>query len=472
MKRSAGNNEDESRLQKARLGDVGLTGDKMDESDSSSTSSEDKKPKPSPKEVDMPYKKCKNFAERLMRVLHFGIGKDTIWWIGEGKAIAIHTRNLKKGNMLSDHFKVKDYSVFIRNCNRWGFRRTVQFPVPQGVISYQCSLFQEDEPHLVHHMRMDSDVQDVFVKHRGSEGNTPFDPKKIAKAARAAGGGQHDPRFAPAANSCTSVALNQHAAAVQGFSKEQVLQLIQGTNLAGAAQTLTRDPPGMGGAAPPPSYESTLMQYESTLMQQLLGTANKSAPRPPPVPQQEPRHDQLLQRILNLSEEYLTEPSQSLGGESTQPIRMALHILKLQGDKYHAEKKLELAQMDQLAALLAAAPQPAPPSTQPSMAGRVALAEQLFQSVNLAALAPPAPRPHEMVSAPVVVASSGQDQSTQSQGALCSSEALMQLLASNGIAPISQPLQQQPQQPVASVPGNLNLADLLGLLQNPQNNSR
>jgi len=455
MKRSAGNNEDERRLQKARLGDAGLTGDKTNLSDSSSTSSEDKKPKSSPTEADMPCKKCKNFAERLMRVLHLGIENETIWWIGEGKAIAIHTRNLKKGNMLLEHCKVKDYSVFIRNCNRWGFRRTVQFPVPQGVISYQCSLFQKDEPHLVHHMRMDSDVQDVFVKHRDAEGNTPFDPKKIAKAARAAGGGQHDPRFAPAAGAFTSVALNQQAAAVQGFSKEQALQLIQGTNLVGAAQTLTKDPPAIGGATPAPSFERTLVQ-------QLLGGAG-SAARPPPVQKQEPPHDQLLQRILNLSEEYLTLPSQSLGGgESTQVIRMALHILKLQGDKYTAEKKLEQAQMDPLAALLCAATPPAPQSTQPSMAGRIALAEQLFQSVNLTALAPPVPQPHEVVSAPDVVTSSGQNQSTQSQGSLGSSEALMQLLASNGIAPIS-----QPQQPVAAAaPGNLNLASLLGLLQN------
>jgi HSF-type DNA-binding len=64
-------------------------------------------------------RKAKNFAERLMHVLKDGIGKDTVWWVGDGKAVAIHTRNLKDGDLLSQHFRVKDYSVFIRNCNRW-----------------------------------------------------------------------------------------------------------------------------------------------------------------------------------------------------------------------------------------------------------------------------------------------------------------------------------------------------------------
>ena len=66
-----------------------------------------------------PQRKAKNFAERLMHVLQGQIGTDTVWWVGEGKAVAIHTRNLKDGDMLTQHFRVKDYGVFIRNCNRW-----------------------------------------------------------------------------------------------------------------------------------------------------------------------------------------------------------------------------------------------------------------------------------------------------------------------------------------------------------------
>ena len=89
-------------------------------SDSGSQSSEDKKPKAVPaKDGNAPHRKPKNFAERLMKVLREEISQDTIWWIGDGKAVAIHTKNLKQGNLLTEHFKVKDYTVFIRNCNRW-----------------------------------------------------------------------------------------------------------------------------------------------------------------------------------------------------------------------------------------------------------------------------------------------------------------------------------------------------------------
>lgn len=86
-----------------------------DGSDASSGSS-DKKPKAAPGPTE---KKPKNFAERLMRYLQAGGGDNVMWWIGDGKAIAVHTKNLRKGDLLSSQFKVKDYQVFIRNCNRW-----------------------------------------------------------------------------------------------------------------------------------------------------------------------------------------------------------------------------------------------------------------------------------------------------------------------------------------------------------------
>jgi HSF-type DNA-binding len=94
---------------------------KASDSGGSTSSEEEKKPKASKKKRKdgNPHRKPKNFAERLMRVLQDGIGQDTIWWVGDGKAIGIHSRNLRRGDMLSEHFNVKDYSVFIRNCNRW-----------------------------------------------------------------------------------------------------------------------------------------------------------------------------------------------------------------------------------------------------------------------------------------------------------------------------------------------------------------
>ena len=88
-----------------------------DSSGASTDTSADKKPKAAPTPAEP--KKAKNFAERLMRYLQRTGGDDTIWWIGDGKAIAIHTKNLRKGDLMSSYFKVKDYGVFVRNCNRW-----------------------------------------------------------------------------------------------------------------------------------------------------------------------------------------------------------------------------------------------------------------------------------------------------------------------------------------------------------------
>jgi HSF-type DNA-binding len=67
----------------------------------------------------MPDRKPKNFADRLMRVLLNDVAPDTLWWVGDGTAVAFHPKNLKKGTLLGTHFKTKDYNAFIRNCNRW-----------------------------------------------------------------------------------------------------------------------------------------------------------------------------------------------------------------------------------------------------------------------------------------------------------------------------------------------------------------
>lgn len=65
------------------------------------------------------YPKPKNFAERMMNALERGIASEAISWAGGGKAIALKTKHLKNSPELSSYFKAKDYSGFIRNCNRW-----------------------------------------------------------------------------------------------------------------------------------------------------------------------------------------------------------------------------------------------------------------------------------------------------------------------------------------------------------------
>ena len=69
--------------------------------------------------VNVTHPNPKNFAERLMFALEKGMGSDVINWQGEGRAISIHPKNLKKDPILENHFRVKNYGAFIRNCNRW-----------------------------------------------------------------------------------------------------------------------------------------------------------------------------------------------------------------------------------------------------------------------------------------------------------------------------------------------------------------
>lgn len=49
-----------------------------------------------------------------------------------------------------------------------GFRRVSHYQIEEGAVCYQNALFRKKEPHLVKHMRMDSDVQDVFERHQTS----------------------------------------------------------------------------------------------------------------------------------------------------------------------------------------------------------------------------------------------------------------------------------------------------------------
>ena len=65
------------------------------------------------------YPKPRNFAERMMNALERGIASDSISWAGDGKGVALHTNKLKDSPELTSYFKAKDYSAFIRNCNRW-----------------------------------------------------------------------------------------------------------------------------------------------------------------------------------------------------------------------------------------------------------------------------------------------------------------------------------------------------------------
>ena len=274
---------------------------------------------------------------------------------------------------------------------RRGFRRTVQYPVPQGVITYQCSLFQKDEPQLVHHMRMDSDVQDVFVKHRDQKGSEPFDPKRMRKEARArARSGQpHDPRLPPpGCNDPQGQALNLQAfaaaapaptfqhnlhelSAPHSLQRADALKLIQQANLtsllgASGSNTPTIDPPGLNAgpprpaAAPAASSLSSLSNNNATdtsAVQRLLGVINSARMEQEMRQSQEEglqpkaRLEELLSQIISLSNEYLSHPGQS-GTSGNEPIRVALNLLRIQGQKLQEEQDKKSALHRQLSSLM------------------------------------------------------------------------------------------------------------------------
>ena len=265
----------------------------------------------------------------------------------------------------------------------------MQFPVPQGVITYQCSLFQRDEPHLVHHMRMDSDVQDVFINHTKTKGDEPFDPKRLRKEARARArlGQLHDPRLPPpgfgdlqgvglglhgvlGANSmgapAPSIQRNLHEFnALHSLQRDGALQLIQQNHLSSlfgptaataSHHTAIEDPPGLNAAPPGTDTAGSLSASapNTSAVQRLLGVldsargSHQQLASPQSAGQKKAKMEAILDQILSLSDDYLNHPRQS----GDEPIRMALNLLKIQGKKLQEEQDKKTSLDSQLSTLL------------------------------------------------------------------------------------------------------------------------
>jgi hypothetical protein len=65
------------------------------------------------------YPNPRNFAERLISALQRGIGTSCLTWIGDGRAIALHSKNIKNSTEFLQHFRLPKYSNLIRSCTRW-----------------------------------------------------------------------------------------------------------------------------------------------------------------------------------------------------------------------------------------------------------------------------------------------------------------------------------------------------------------
>ena len=60
-----------------------------------------------------------NFPERLFHVLENNIASESLWWLGEGEAVAVHPDKIQESPVLTSHFQGNRYSSFVRNLNRW-----------------------------------------------------------------------------------------------------------------------------------------------------------------------------------------------------------------------------------------------------------------------------------------------------------------------------------------------------------------
>lgn len=272
---------------------------------------------------------------------------------------------------------------------------------------------------------------------------------------------------------------------LQGFNHGQSRQLMQVTNLAAAlgdhaGTSLLMNNMQMPAPAPNPQ------KVDPTGLLQLLSLSLGQAQQQPPAAS----HDQLLQRILNLVDEYLNASNGFQG--TNDPMCVTLRILKLQGDKYKQEKEQSsVAARDPLSVLrnqlLASTNNSIPSSASNNDAVRVLQAQQLFQSASVAAQrsqAPDAP--------PSTAAMSSSSQDTFSHELTLSEQAsLLRIMACNGVQPNNPPPQQQTpeeaclrllacngiqannpaqRQPEPEVPSN-TIVQLFRLLQqNPQNN--
>jgi hypothetical protein len=474
--------------------------------------------------VPVSYPNPKNFAERLMHVMEAEMAPDSIWWVSDGKAVALHPKRLKKGTILKSHFQANKYSSFLRNFNRWGFRR-VPYKyglVPDGAVVYQNSLFQKDQPHLVKHMRMDSDVQDVFERHQGSSSKPAETPRVAATVpiptSQALTSQQQLPP--PDDNSSRSSIKEQMASFLQGNApagESSGTQLQQGQQNNVMQQLLATLQPPQVPSAPVASALPTMPQPHaspangaqldpSTLtafLQALQFNQGQQKPQPqpqvqPPVqvipqaPQQQTSNNSstnamqvaLLQRLMSLSQDYLSKPTTNVGMNDAA-LRAILQLLLVLGPQ--EVKAAAAASASNVAAAAASntassANSNVPSnmamqqilsqfaSSQNSSLGATANAGNLQQQGNVAAALPTSnngpPRVPLMASLHSLQSASNQGGGGTQPGSSSAYEQnariLQQLLTQAGAQQQNQlpPQQPQPQQPTVQQPKSPQLGSL------------
>lgn len=259
------------------------------------------------------YPKPKNFAERMMNALENECGLDVISWYEHGKEnlIAINSKTLKNSDILNANFQGIRYAAFVRNLSRWGFRKVHKAKLPDGVAVYRNSLFQKDNPHLVRHMKIDSDVQDIFGQHQKSSAQASPDPAPTAML------GQSQEQFTGSQLPDASVELlcqmllsqEGRGQALPCHQQQQQQQLLNGNTLGSLQKAL-----GLSG--------------------QVAAANGRSA-------------DDILREIVALSQEYLVIVSPSPATPFLQTIKSLLTLLVSLGTDFFRNQQEEEEQQRQ-----------------------------------------------------------------------------------------------------------------------------
>ncbi|CAB9517967.1 expressed unknown protein [Seminavis robusta] len=318
---------------------------------------EDAKPAAAKKKSSAPsvgtYPKPKNFAERMMNVLENNVDPKVVKWHGEEDLIAINTKSLKTSEILDDRFQGIRYAAFIRNLSRWGFRKVPKLEAEDGVVVYRNSLFQRENPHLVRHMKIDSDVQDIFGQHQRSS----------YQRASAAVPQPPQPPAAPPQPQAGGLVL-------QGDSLNLLAQLITQQN-----QPQQRHAPQANHA-----LESQLQSLQAALSGQVVPAPTRRTPQV------------ILEEIVGLSKEYLEAVPSTAGNPGEESINALLTLVVGLGTEQIRAREPE--GMSPPGSMDAPAPQPQQVSSSNPLLQELLLSvgqSQNQQPPPAAAAAPPPP---------------------------------------------------------------------------------
>mmetsp|Transcript_31519 Transcript_31519/g.47652 ORF Transcript_31519/g.47652 Transcript_31519/m.47652 type:complete len:232 (+) Transcript_31519:133-828(+) len=93
------------------------------------------------------------FPQKLYKLLQdvsaFGIGSNTIDWIGDGDTFVIYNPSLFAKTLMIKYFRTDKFSSFQRQLNSYGFKRTNLYASQKDVHIYRHATFHRNHPELL-----------------------------------------------------------------------------------------------------------------------------------------------------------------------------------------------------------------------------------------------------------------------------------------------------------------------------------